>query len=209
MRKEVYWFFDFLSPFAFLQIEKLSSFENIICKPVLFAGLLNHWENKGPAEIESKRIFTYRYATWLAHKTNTNFKMPNPHPFNPLAALRLAIYLNNDIDHIKSIFKLIWEKGLLPDDEKFWIEISKTTGFSGSLEIISSREVKDELRANGEMAIEKGVFGVPTFLVDDEVFWGVDATDFALEFYKNPELLAEEKYLEINNIETGAARSRR
>ena len=93
------WYFDFISPFAYLQLVQLQSSHAVVdinFKPILLAGLLKHWGQKGPAEIPSKRIFTYRHILWLARQSNIPLKMPPGHPFNPLKALRLAIFLDND-----------------------------------------------------------------------------------------------------------------
>ncbi|MGH8278446.1 MAG: DsbA family protein [Gammaproteobacteria bacterium] len=88
------WYFDLISPFAYLhfkRLHELSASLEIERVPVLFAGLLKHWEHKGPAEIPSKRVYTYRYVTWLAKHLGILFKIPPSHPFNSLHALRLLI----------------------------------------------------------------------------------------------------------------------
>src|SRR5437764_1166587 len=88
------WYFDFVSPFSYLQCEQLPLLERSIrirYRPVLFAGLLNAHGQKGPAEIVSKRRFTYRFVVWQATKLGIPLKFPAIHPFNPLALLRLAI----------------------------------------------------------------------------------------------------------------------
>src|SRR5689334_10438458 len=82
------WYFDFISPFAYLQseqLERLHPYVQIRYRPVLFAGLLKHWGQKGPAEIVPKRQFTFEFALWQAAKLGIPFKMPPAHPFNPLA----------------------------------------------------------------------------------------------------------------------------
>ena len=93
------WYFDFISPFAYLQWQELARLPEslkISHRPVLFAGLLNHWGHKGPAEIPAKRRHTYRYCRWLAEQRNIPFTLPPAHPFNPLKALRLAVALGED-----------------------------------------------------------------------------------------------------------------
>ena len=88
--------FDVVSPYAYLAFERLPqaleglSFE-VSYQPVLFAGLLQHWGTKGPAEIEPKRAWTYRQVAWLAHRLGLRLDTPAQHPFNPLALLRLAL----------------------------------------------------------------------------------------------------------------------
>jgi 2-hydroxychromene-2-carboxylate isomerase len=92
------WYFDFISPFAYLQsakMEELSRHATITPRPVLFAALLDHHGQLGPAEIEPKRTFIFRQALWLAQRHGIPMKLPPFHPFNPLPPLRLAIALGN------------------------------------------------------------------------------------------------------------------
>lgn len=207
METKKFWFFDFLSPFSYLQLDQLNKFENVQPKPILLAALLNHWGHKGPAEIESKREFTYRNVIWIASKMGQTLKIPNPHPFNPLAALRLVVYLKNDIEAITKIFHIIWEKGYSPAEDVFWEELKKQEIFSGDLSLLKTDEIKFELKANCDLAISKGVFGVPTLLVHDKIFWGLDATDFAIEFNSTPTLFNSGEYLEFDKIKIGAKRT--
>src|ERR1700693_6453432 len=98
--KSAEWYFDFISPFSYLQIVAFDRFPpevNLTLRPVLLAGLLNHWGHKGPAEIPEKRRFTYRFVQWLAERQGGPMKFPPVHPFNPIKALRLAIAAGNAI----------------------------------------------------------------------------------------------------------------
>jgi len=90
---QVDWYYDVISPYAYLQVHDLGALAErceISLKPVLFAGLLNHWGQLGPAEIIPKRLFTFRHVKWLAEQRGLSVKMPGAHPFNPLKLLRLA-----------------------------------------------------------------------------------------------------------------------
>src|SRR5690348_9010873 len=89
-----HWYFDLISPFSYLHLKqfgRLPAELEIQYIPVLFAGLLKHWEHKGPAEIPAKRIYTYHHVSWLAARLGIPFRFPPSHPFNPLPALRLVI----------------------------------------------------------------------------------------------------------------------
>ncbi|HEU4531921.1 MAG TPA: DsbA family protein, partial [Steroidobacteraceae bacterium] len=80
------WYFDFISPYAFLNFHRLGELEGRITvrmKPVLFGAILDHWGQRGPAEIAPKRTFVYRQAHWLARRRELAFKGPQAHPFNP------------------------------------------------------------------------------------------------------------------------------
>ena len=92
--KKVDWYFDFISPFAYLQFSQFKKFENelnITIHPVVFGALLKHWGQLGPAEIVPKRIFTYRFFKWKADRLGIEYTMPTYHPFNPLPALLSCI----------------------------------------------------------------------------------------------------------------------
>jgi 2-hydroxychromene-2-carboxylate isomerase len=114
VKRRADWYFDFISPYAYLQLTqfvRLPSDLEVSLKPVLFAGLLGHWEHKGPAEIPDKRRQTYRYCHWLAAKRGVPFKVPPRHPFNPLAVLRLAAGLGSERVVVQTIFDHIWGQG--------------------------------------------------------------------------------------------------
>ena len=94
--KTLSFWFDPISPYAYLAFEQLpQALEGcsyaVEYRPVLFAGLLGHWGQKGPAEIEPKRAWTFRQVAWAAHRLGVPLDTPAQHPFNPLALLRLAL----------------------------------------------------------------------------------------------------------------------
>src|SRR5256886_11848213 len=96
---KVSWVFDVISPFAYLafpQLSRLPAHVDVEFVPVLLAGLLRHFGQLGPAEIPSKRRFTYRFALWRARQLGLPMRMPPAHPLNPLAALRLIIAAGSD-----------------------------------------------------------------------------------------------------------------
>ena len=111
------WYFDFISPFAYLQSEQLTLLGPAVrvrYRPVLFAGLLNAHGHKGPAEIPRKRVFSYRFLVWQARRMGIAFKMPPEHPFNPLPLLRLAIACDCAPVAVHRIFRFVWRDGRLP-----------------------------------------------------------------------------------------------
>lgn len=206
------WYFDFVSPFAYLQSERLASLPprmQIRYRPVLFAGLLDANGQKGPAEITAKRNFTYRFVVWQARKLGIPLKFPHEHPFNPLPLLRLAIACDCAPDAVHRIFRFVWRDGRLPDLPIEWAELTHDLALPGAGARIASAEVKDELRRNTDEAIARGVFGVPTLAVGDELFWGLDATAMAAEYvlagcrYDDPE------YARVSSLPVGASRDAR
>jgi 2-hydroxychromene-2-carboxylate isomerase len=192
------WYFDFVSPFSYLQCELLPKLERslrIRYRPVLFAGLLKALDHKGPAEIPAKRRFTYRHVVWQARALGVPLKFPAAHPFNPLALLRLAIVADCEPEAVRRIFRFVWRDGRMGDLPIEWAELKAELGVPDADTRIAAQEVKDALRRNTEEAVARGVFGVPTLAIGDELFWGVDATQMAVDFvtagcrYIDPEML--------------------
>jgi 2-hydroxychromene-2-carboxylate isomerase len=191
------WYFDFVSPFSYLQCEQLPALEarlRVHYRPVLFAGLLKAQGQKGPAEIPAKRRFTYRFLVWQARKLGVPFKFPAVHPFNPLPLLRLAVAADCDPAAVRRIFRFVWRDGRLGDLPIEWAELMSELHLPDAQERIESPEVKAALRRNTDEAIARGVFGVPTLAIGEELFWGVDATDMAADYvaagcrYTDPEM---------------------
>ena len=179
------WYFDFISPFSYLQCEQLPTLERSIrirYRPVLFAALLAAHGHKGPAEIASKRRFTYRFVVWQAAKLGIALKFPAVHPFNPLSLLRLAIVADCEPSAVRRIFRFVWRDGRLGDLPIEWAELTSELDIPDAATRIASSEVKDALRKNTDDAIARGVFGVPTLAIGDELFWGVDATAMAADY---------------------------
>jgi 2-hydroxychromene-2-carboxylate isomerase len=203
------WYFDFISPFAYLQQERfdrLPADVEVCCKPVLLAGLLDHWGSKGPAEVPAKRIFTYRHVHWLAGQHGIPFRMPPAHPFNPLKLLRLAIALGNQAGTIQEIFRFVWRDGQSTEDPSAWAALTAKLGLANAAARIDEPVVKQALRRTTEEAIARGVFGVPTFWVDGELFWGFDATGMLLDYLNDPSLFQDPEMQRISNLPVGVQR---
>ncbi len=209
--KTATWYFDFVSPYAYLQSRLLHKFAGkaaVAMKPVLFAGLLGHWKNVGPAEFPPKRLWTYRFCTWFARDRGIPFRFPPRHPFNPLKPLRLALARGSTPEAVHAIFDFIWAEGRDPSDPAEWKALGARLGVADPDGATELRDVKDALRANTEAAIAEGVFGVPSVVVRGEVFWGVDATDFALQYLDDPTLLRDPEFQRVASLPAGAERKR-
>jgi 2-hydroxychromene-2-carboxylate isomerase len=176
MRRLTFWF-DFISPFAYLAFERLPqaleglSYE-VEYRPVLFAGLLQHWGQKGPAEIEPKRAWTFRHVHWLAHEQGTKIDTPLQHPFNPLPLLRLALAAGPNRRVVEAVFRHVWLGGADAADADRLQAL--TTQLAPALDP-QGDAVKKALRDNTEEAVRRGLFGVPTIEFDGRSFWGLDA----------------------------------
>ena len=181
--KQLSFWFDPVSPFAYLAFERLPQVleglsYSVRYRPVLFAGLLKHWGQKGLAEIEPKRAWTFRHVAWLAHRQGTLLQTPASHPFNPLPLLRLALACapagglpNRRV--VEALFRHVWQGGGAPVDDAG--RLAALTAALAPVRDPADAEVKAELRALTDAAIAAGVFGVPTVEVDGRQFWGLDA----------------------------------
>jgi 2-hydroxychromene-2-carboxylate isomerase len=203
------WYFDFISPFSYLQSELLHTLPadvQITFKPVLFTGLLNHWDNKGPAEIAPKRLWTFEHCAWLAHKHGIPLTMPAHHPFNPLPLLRLCIALGSTPDVVHRLFRYVWREGRLPTDTEHFQHLLQELNVTPDM--LDAPDVKQQLRANGEHAIAAGVFGVPTAVVDNRCFWGLDATDMLLAWLRGDPFFQSGQLRRAQELPPGIQRNR-
>lgn len=206
------WYFDFVSPFAYLQfmaeMPKLQERLDVTCVPVLFAGLLKHWGQLGPAEIAPKRVFTFQFCAWSAKKHGVPYVLPAKHPFNPLGVLRLAIALDARSEAVAEIFRFIWGEGHDVGDPAEWAALARRLDIADADPLIARPEVKDRLRANTERAVAAGVYGVPTLVIDGQTFWGVDATAMVHDYLDDPGLFERGEIARATRLPLGAERRR-
>ena len=179
--KHITCYLDFISPYAYLAFERLplalmGHSYSVTYQPILFAALLKHHGQLGPAEMPPKRDWTYRQVLWLAHQHGLELQLPASHPFNPLALLRLAVACeaqggpNRYV--CETIFRHVWQGGADAADAT---RLQALRTRLAPQRDPASDEVKSQLTANSAQAIAQGVFGVPTFAVDGKLFWGLDA----------------------------------
>jgi 2-hydroxychromene-2-carboxylate isomerase len=201
------WYFDFVSPFSYLQCERLQGHAHVLRPhPVLFAAILDANGQKGPAELPAKRVFTYRFVVWQAKALGIPLRFPHAHPFNPLPLLRLAIACDSRFDAITRIFRFVWRDGRLPDLPIEWAELTTDLGMPSAHARIADSGVKNALRDETDKAIARGVFGVPTIAVGNELFWGVDATDMALDYMRAGARYDDAEYARVGNLPAAATR---
>jgi 2-hydroxychromene-2-carboxylate isomerase len=181
--KCIQFYFDVISPYAWLAFERLPQALEacsvvVDYQPLLLAGLLGHWGQKGPAEIAPKRAWTYRQVAWLAAQQGTRLQLPRPHPFNPLALQRLALAAapagGTPSRHVvDQLFRHVWCRDGADANEP--AALAALTAAVAPLRDPAGDEVKAELRARTEAAAAAGVFGVPSFACDGRAFFGQDA----------------------------------
>lgn len=212
--KQITFYLDFISPYAYLAFEKLPQAlmghsYSVTYKPVLFAALLKQHGQLGPAEIASKRDWTYRQVLWLAHKHGVDLQMPASHPFNPLALLRLALACDAGGEPnryvCETVFRHVWCGGA---------EATDAARLQGLTQVLNpgrspnSDEVKVQLKANTDEALALGAFGVPTLVVDGKLFWGFDALPMLRDYLDGDVWFQGSAWDTASGVDAGAARRR-
>ena len=210
--KKLEYFFDILSPYSYLSWnwirQNYSSLKQsgveIDFIPVTLATVITHYKTLGPAQIAPKRDYLFRDLLRFTKLNDIPFTTPKDLPFNSLYGLRLSLKEvsgEHQFRVIDELFKLAWAHGLDAGNSDVIIEeLSKADlPIHDMMEKIGSREVREKLKKNVEYAISKGVFGVPTFIVDEELFWGNDSIKYLEMYLKNEDPLDHKKYQEILN----------
>lgn len=214
--KRVTCYVDFISPYAYLAFEQLPRAlkglsYSVNYKPVLFAALLKHHGQLGPAEIASKREWTYRHVQWLARSLGVDLQLPASHPFNPLPLLRLAIACSPLADLegpnryvCEKIFHHVWRGGAQADDAQ---RLAVLTQQLAPVREPQAEEVKTQLKRNTQEAMGCGVFGVPSFVVDGLVFWGLEALPMLRDYLQGDAWFAGDAWHGVHDIHVGVKRS--
>ena len=191
MIKPLEFYFDFISPYSFLAHKQIREMENkegikVIYKPVLLGGLHNLHGIKAPAFIPAKAKHMVRDCKLIAEKNNIRFKFNSYFPIRSLNLMRGVLVAEEDNVkkyYIDNIFNTIWQDGLNMNDTIVIQKILQNLNINPktfSLRTTSSL-IKDLLRKKTNDAYEKGVFGAPTFVVNNKIFWGQDRIEFALK----------------------------
>ena len=194
MTKTVTFCFDFGSPYSYLAYNYLSPIKDagaqIELKPVLLGGIFKATGNQPPATVQKKGEYMFKDIQRWSKKLNISFKMNPYFPILTVPHMRGAILAQKKNileDYMQSMFDSMWLKGLNLNDQEILTKVASESGIDPNdfAEGISSDEIKDELRVNTQFAIDKGAFGVPTYFLENEMFWGIDSIKFLLESLKN------------------------
>jgi 2-hydroxychromene-2-carboxylate isomerase len=198
--KTVDFYFDYLSPYAYLAALAAPDLcarheARLQFRPVLFAGLLDHWGQRGPAEIAPKGFFALRSCLRYARQRGIPLRMPTYHPFNPLTALRATLAAGADEDRpraVRALFELGWAEGRDLGDAAEIERALTAAGLDGRALVAaaSDGDIKAALRKETEAAIAEGVFGIPTMIVDGELFWGLDQLEYLELFLEGRDPIA-------------------
>jgi 2-hydroxychromene-2-carboxylate isomerase len=203
--------YDLISPFAHVALARLDELPaNVSVRPVpvLLGAILNHWGQRGPAEISAKRLHTYRQSVFLGKQYGVDVRFPPRHPFNPLKALRLMAGADADLATVRRAFDFVFSEGRAPDTDEELAAFAQAVGIPVSL--AGDDGAKAALRTNTDQAIARGVFGVPSFVCatgsGHEVFWGVDSFDMLLAWLDDETLFDREPFQHLNEVSIGIER---
>ena len=220
--KEIHFYFDVISPYAWLAFQALpKTLEGIAHRvhyhPVVFGAMLKHHGQLGPAEMPGKRDWTYRQVMWLAKQQGTVLKMPASHPFNSLTLLRMAVATAPDgkpsREVVETIFKHVWCGGLEATDELRLAQLQKQlTQWMQQRQAnfqmdIQSPQVKQQLQQQTQAAIDSGLFGVPSMVVDGQVFWGQDALPMLRAYLEGDAWFQSSDWRDVGKLPVGVRRS--
>ncbi len=191
MIKPFDFYFDFISPYSFLAHKEVRKIENkvgikIRYKPVLLGGLHNLHGIKAPAFIPAKAKHMVRDCRLIAQRNNVKFKFNAYFPIKSLNLMRGVLVAEEDNIknyYIDNIFNTIWQDGLNMNDEIIIQKILKNLNINPKTFTLrtTSSSIKDSLRKKTSEAYEKGIFGAPTFVSNNKIFWGQDRIEFALK----------------------------
>ena len=191
MIKTFDFYFDFISPYSFLshkeirKIEKKNSIK-IRYKPILLGGLHNLHGIKAPAFIPAKAKHMIRDCKLIAEKNKIKFKFNSYFPIRSLNLMRGVFVAEEDnykSFYVDSIFDSIWQDGLNMNDENVFLKVLKNLDINPKTFILrsASSSIKDLLRQKTNEAYEKGVFGAPSFVSNNKIFWGQDRIEFVIK----------------------------
>ncbi len=210
--KHITFYLDFISPYAYLAFEELPQAlvglsYSVTYKPLLFAALLKHHGQLGPAEIPAKRDWTYRQVLWRAHSLGLPLDLPAAHPFNPLGLLRLAVATDANGQPnryvCETLLRHVWVGGADAADDARLQTLTKQLAPGRDP---ADASVKKQLKAHADEAIAQGVFGVPSFAVDGKLFWGQDALPMLRRYLEGDPWFAGEAWDGVRQLPSGVAR---
>ena len=208
--KHITFYLDFVSPYAWLALEQLPKAlqglsYHVEYRPVLLGALLQGAANPGPAGIPAKRAWTYRQVSWLGQSLGIPLQMPAQHPFKPLPLLRLALAHGRDgsINRFVSqaVMQHVWQGGLGANDPQRLLQLREQLQEQKRHDEAGD-EVKQWLRSNTDKAQQAGVFGVPAWVVDGHVFWGLDALPMLRSYLQGDEWFAQQ-WQAVTQVESG------
>ncbi len=191
MSNHIDFYFDFISPYAFIAYKNIIKIENIKFnyKPILLGGLHNLVDITAPAFNKFKLKNMKNDCELISKKSKISFIWNSKFPINSLYIMRgyLAVEESKKKDYLETFFNAYWQNDTDLTDEKNIIQLIKNLGINHEefFKSISKQEIKDELKKFTSEAYKKEIFGAPTFIVNNKIFWGQDRLNYALDEFKN------------------------
>ena len=189
MTKEIDFYFDFISPYSYLAHHKIKTIKNVNFnyKPVLVGGLHNLQGITAPAFIKAKLKHMISDCDLIAKKDKNNFIWNSKFPINSLNIMRGYLFIDNEVKdiYLNQMFDANWKDNLDTSNEETIrtilekCKINSIDFFDG----IKNIKIKNELKTITQEAHDKGIFGAPTFVVNNKIFWGQDRLEFAIDEY--------------------------
>jgi len=189
MTKEIDFYFDFISPYSYLAHQKIKFIKNVKFnyKPVLVGGLHNLQGITAPAFIKPKLKHMISDCGLIAKKDKSNFIWNSNFPINSLNIMRGYLFINveNRDLYLNVMFDAYWKDNLNISNEKIIKTLIKKSKIEAAsfFEGIKDPKIKEELKNVTQEAHDKDIFGAPTFVVNNKIFWGQDRLEFALDEY--------------------------
>ena len=194
MTKSIDFYFDFISPYSYLAYKKIKSLNDlnnykIIYKPILLGGLHNLGGITAPAFNVRKMKNMKNDCELIAKKNKIIFKWNDKFPINSLYLMRGYLVLNEKLKekYFEVCFDNYWKENTdISSEENIHkildlCSINKTDFFKN----INDKKIKDQLRELTNFAFQKDIFGAPTFVVNNKIFWGQDRLEYALDEYNS------------------------
>jgi 2-hydroxychromene-2-carboxylate isomerase len=187
MIRSIDFYFDFISPYSYLAHKKIKKLKEINFKymPVLVGGLHNLQGITPPAFIKPKLKHMISDCNLIAEKDKSDFIWNSKFPINSLNIMRGYIFINNDVkdSYLNFIFDAYWKNNLDTSNEKVLMSILEKCKINSNdfFEGIKEPKIKDKLKTVTQAAHDREIFGAPTFVVNNKIFWGQDRLEFALD----------------------------
>ena len=192
MTKKIDFYFDFISPYTYLAHKKIKSLPKNIkinYKPILLGGLHKLEGITAPAFIKLKQKHMISDSQLIAKKNKFDFTWNSKFPLNSLYIMRGYLCINSDIRNLYGsiIFEAYWKDNLDISNEQILTDLLKKYKIDviNFFRTIKDQKIKDELKNVTREAHDKGVFGAPTFIINNKIFWGQDRLDYVLDEYNN------------------------
>ena len=191
MSNHIDFYFDIISPYAYIAYKKILKINNVDfkLKPILLGGLHNLAGINAPAFNKYKMKNMQNDCELVAKKNNISFKWNSKFPINSLGIMRGYLYVedNKKEEYLNSFFEAYWKEDIDLSNEDTIKQLLKKLKIDENdfFNSIGNQDIKDKLKELTQEAFEKEVFGAPTFIVNNKIFWGQDRLEYALDEVKN------------------------